>query len=103
MNMEYLKKTKIYKLAKKLLPDIEIPSRKACIYNFYRGSEWLEFSANMKHYKIYHDGSSITAYGWMYTSEDTPKSILLRRYYLSAEGEVSKVYEKKNSDSEITL
>lgn len=101
--MKYLKKSKMYQMAKKLLPDVEIPSMVRCTYKFYRGSEWLEFNINMKHYKVYHEGHYIRISGWTYTSEDVPKSILFRCYSLSTEGETSKVYEKKYSEPEIML
>lgn len=42
--MEYLKKKKLYELAKELLKDKEIPLMKDCEYKFGRGSEWLRFS-----------------------------------------------------------
>ena len=41
MAVEYLKKTKLYELAKTLMPDI--PSMRNCEYRFYRGSEWLKW------------------------------------------------------------
>lgn len=51
--MQYLKKTKMYELAKEIFTldcDVKL---KDCEYSFYRGAEWLFLHDNTYCYKIY--------------------------------------------------
>ena len=101
--MEYLKKSKMYQMAKELLPNVEIPSMARCSYEFYRGSEWLKFSVNLKKYELYHEGNGITVKGWACMDEGAAKKILHKAYCLNTEGKLVKTYEEKRPAVKVRL
>ena len=99
--MEYLKKSKMYQMAKNLLPGVEVPPMARCSYEFYRGSEWLKFSVNMKKYELYHEGNRVAVRGWVSMDEGT--KILHKTYCLNEQGEWIKAYEEKSPDVKVRL
>lgn len=60
--MKYLKKTKLYELAKKYIGD-DMPKIKDCNYDFYSGSEMLCFTGK-ESYAYYQVGSQDCG-GWI--------------------------------------
>lgn len=99
--MKYLKKSKMYQMAKKLLPDVEIPSMARCSYEFYRGSEWLKISVNLKKYELYHEGNRVVIKGWM--GMDEGAKIFHKTYCLNEQGELAKTYEEKSPAVKVRL
>lgn len=61
MSVQYLKKTKMYKLLSSLIEAEYLPKASACEYKFYRGSEWLDVCVDYDYViKFYHRGVGIT-------------------------------------------
>ena len=75
--MEYLKKKKLYELAKELLKDKEIPLMKDCEYKSYKGAEWLYFSGVDNEYRSYKISSQSAGY-WVSIEESDCGGKLLR-------------------------
>ena len=50
--MTYLKKTKMYNIAKSVFDILDMPVLKDCEYRFYRGTEWLRFSSAEYDYEM---------------------------------------------------
>lgn len=89
--MEYLKKSKMHKVAKDLLNGVELPEIKRCSYEFYKGSEWLKFTVKSVKYELYHAGNKYLIKGIQRT---TGKRILYKVFYTDTEGNMAEEYSE---------
>lgn len=86
MTCNYLKKKKMFELAKRLFTDLDPNVKlKNCGYRFYRGTEWLSIYDDPYGYElsVSNDGNYLIAEVFFYCDDDCTKKTLVSRKVLN--------------------
>lgn len=90
--VNYLKKTKMYELAKELVPGID--GIRSCTYKFYRGTEWLKFGDDEYYYDFCIMGVHVSLDVFYYDELTDARVDVNRICYVLLDGQLKETYRR---------